>query len=222
MADAFDVFLVTDLQAACEGEAGTEQGRELLELPIVMIPAKSLALLRPPSEGSSAGDSVGLGQHVSGLPVRQFRHYVRPTDGAARGKARQLSSECTTRTGIKQSDVDGAKPLPGVLLELHKWLDGQGLLRGKRLCFVTLNDDDLGERLPAECARKNVPLPSYFTTYINVQRLFATRFLKTLPLAEMLTELGLPLLVSSGTFPLPPFFFSLAPPPTDLPHVSRA
>lgn len=122
-------------------------------------------MFMPPSEQSSKRF------FVSSFPpptnTHHHRHqqqFVRATDEprvtpGAIGSARRLSSHCIERTGVSQSQVDGAQPLPAVLLLFHRWLESQSLLF-KRLCFITMGDWTLGSMLPGECQRKNIPLPS--------------------------------------------------------------
>jgi inhibitor of KinA sporulation pathway (predicted exonuclease) len=102
-----------------------------------------------------------LGTPLTHFPVQvqEFHAFVRPTDGAAVGSARVLSAFCTELTGITQSQVENAPPLPAVLGDFHKWLQTHEM-EDKRLCFVTCGDWDLGEMLPTECERKSIPFPS--------------------------------------------------------------
>ncbi len=193
----FDAFLVLDLKATSvpsdEGLSPADKTarREILEFPVLAIPPSALTLLGRRAAQTHTRECVS-DTAVCGVPVLEFHAFVRPTDGAAPGGVRALTAACEQTSGVTQAQVNTAEPLPAVLLKFHRWLESNRLL-GKRLCFVTCSDWDLGEMLPAECARKAVPFPRYCATYINLQRLFAARFRKTADLPEMMDALSLPL-----------------------------
>lgn len=90
------------------------------------------------------------------------------------GSPRLLSAYCTERTGVTQANVESAEPLPAVLLQFHRWLESNSYLY-KRLCFVTLGDWALGKMLPSECARKHIPISSYFGSHIDLEKMSEAR-----------------------------------------------
>ncbi|XP_077550050.1 snipper isoform X2 [Haemaphysalis longicornis] len=95
-------------------------------------------------------------------------------------------------TGIVQDMVDGQPHLTEVLAQFDRWMGDQGL-REARAIFVTFGDWDLQKMLPSQCAYLGLPVPSYFTPWINLKKAFVQctgHWPKTLP--DALQFCGLP------------------------------
>ncbi|GMR47956.1 hypothetical protein PMAYCL1PPCAC_18151 [Pristionchus mayeri] len=102
--------------------------------------------------------------NCSNLEVESIFHtYVRPT---ARP---ELSTFCTELTGIIQGMVDTAQPLPEVLTAFDRWMKNEGL-HEKSFIFVTCGDWDLKDQLRNEAMKKNLILPTYFSSWINIKK----------------------------------------------------
>lgn len=109
-----------------------------------------------------------------------FHEYVQPR------VHRELSSFCTELTGIIQEMVDDQPFLEEVLQKFHTWMSEEGLLvpQAARLAFVTFGDWDLQKMLPSQCDYFNIPMPDYFTSWINIKKAFVSftgHWPKTLP-----------------------------------------
>ncbi|XP_077550051.1 snipper isoform X3 [Haemaphysalis longicornis] len=126
---------------------------------------------------------------VSGLTFETeavFHTYVEPEAHP------QLTPFCTELTGIVQDMVDGQPHLTEVLAQFDRWMGDQGL-REARAIFVTFGDWDLQKMLPSQCAYLGLPVPSYFTPWINLKKAFVQctgHWPKTLP--DALQFCGLP------------------------------
>lgn len=92
-----------------------------------------------------------------------FHKYVRPTANP------DLTAFCTELTGIIQGVVDEADPLPKVLRSFDRWLEDEGLHQ-KSFIFVTCGDWDLKTQLRNEALEKNLRLPEYFSSWINIKK----------------------------------------------------
>ncbi|KJH53735.1 exonuclease [Dictyocaulus viviparus] len=92
-----------------------------------------------------------------------FHQYVRPTANP------NITSFCTHLTGIVQEMVDSQQAIDKVLSDFDDWMKKEELLKS-RFAFVTCGDWDLGVMLPAEAGVKNITIPSYFNSWINVKK----------------------------------------------------
>ena len=111
----------------------------------------------------------------------RFHTYVRPV------VVPELTPFCTELTGIQQEMVSGAPNLAAVLGMFEGFMTEKEL-KGKKIAFATCGDWDLKTCLPAECAYKQLPVPEYMKTWVNVKQLFP---LKADGMMEMLQILKL-------------------------------
>jgi ERI1 exoribonuclease 3 len=65
--------------------------------------------------------------------------------------------------------VDGQCDFQETLQKFDMWLLEQGLCNDKS-AFVTSGDWDLQVLLPTQCYNEHLPVPSYFTSWINIKQ----------------------------------------------------
>lgn len=95
-----------------------------------------------------------------------FHQYVEPS-------VHKLNPICIDITGITQQMVDGQPRLRETLKLFDQWMNENGLLNeGVTSAFVTCGDWDLKTQLPRETAWHGIPLPEYFSSWINIKRPF--------------------------------------------------
>ncbi|KAJ1357623.1 hypothetical protein KIN20_015804 [Parelaphostrongylus tenuis] len=92
-----------------------------------------------------------------------FHQYVRPTANPI------ITSFCTHLTGIIQEMVDNQQTIDRVLNDFDEWMEKEEILKS-RFAFVTCGDWDLGVMLPSETNVKNLNIPSYIDSWINVKK----------------------------------------------------
>ncbi|KAE9417793.1 hypothetical protein Angca_003226 [Angiostrongylus cantonensis] len=92
-----------------------------------------------------------------------FHQYVKPTANP------NITSFCTHLTGIIQEMVDNQRTIDQVLNDFDDWMKKVKILKS-RFAFVTCGDWDLGVMLPSEAKMKNLGIPSYFNSWINVKK----------------------------------------------------
>lgn len=138
----FDYFLVLDFEATCSREKPAPYPQEIIEFPVLKVNGHNFAV------------------------ESTFHEYVQPR------VHRELSSFCTELTGIIQEMVDDQPFLEEVLQKFHTWMSEEGLLvpQAARLAFVTFGDWDLQKMLPSQCDYFNIPMPDYFTSWINIKK----------------------------------------------------
>lgn len=121
-----------------------------------------------------------------GKVVAEFHRYVRPVI------VPELSTFCTTLTGITNDTVNKAATFKDVYLAHYNWLKENTT---DKVIIVTCGGWDLLTMLPQEMTRY-VDLPYYqiYKNFINIKHEFAKKF-KTneTGMAGMLRHLGLPL-----------------------------
>lgn len=173
-------YCVVDVEATCV-EDNTNWVHEIIELPVVVVDATSCKV------------------------VHEFRRYVRPTETPT------LSPFCVNLTGIEQYMVDKANTLDNVLKELGLWLVQKKLLVPLfsstlddldytdasfwfPLPFVIATDGpwDCGKFLWSECQRKNIGMPFFLRSWLDVRQAFAeAHLLRKQNINRMLAYLGL-------------------------------
>eukprot|EP00761_Pharyngomonas_kirbyi_P002509 gb/GECH01002513.1/.p1 GENE.gb/GECH01002513.1/~~gb/GECH01002513.1/.p1 ORF type:complete len:224 (+),score=37.23 gb/GECH01002513.1/:1-672(+) len=176
-----DYIIVIDFEATCVQQRDPTFVNEIIEFPAVVVDTRS--------RGSSRI-----------LPAPAFHSYVHPVDNPI------LSEFCTQLTGIEQCQVDAAPPLPTVLHQFDAWLtrhrftddvlDHDTLLPGeepfKTFSIATDGPWDITSFLGPECQRNSIPMPSYFSSWIDVRQLFAQFYGgRRKNLARMLEHLSL-------------------------------
>ena len=187
-----DHVIILDFEATCDQSDDAVSRiqqcdiHEIIEFPAVWHAAQNL-------------DNVRGAARVAGEEIDFFREYVRPTEGAEPGSARQLSPFCTQLTGITQEQVDTASPLGDVLARFVAWLEERdlvsALLNGTAV-LVAHGEWDLGDQLPREAARKLITLPPYLSSkYTDLKVVFSMAFPNNsgTSLRAMLEHLNLPL-----------------------------
>jgi len=176
-AQKFRHFVVLDFEATCDHRANAPFGPpEIIEFPALKVCARTFNV-----ESS-------------------FHTFVRPTLNPV------LKPFCTQLTGIVQDDVDDAPTLSETLKDFHDWMLEERLVAERQsneekwkhlhdnFAVVTCGDWDLGKMLPGECERLNLPLPSYFRSWINLKTSFSNSHGKwARGMQHMLDELNVPL-----------------------------
>ncbi|CAD6195234.1 unnamed protein product [Caenorhabditis auriculariae] len=102
----------------------------------------------------------------------RFHQYVRPT----------VTPILTSFFALEM--VDGKPTIEEVFPMFDKWLKEDQELKNGNFSFLTFGDWDLKVALPNEARFKKFEIPSYFNSWINIKRSFAThtgRFPKGLP-----------------------------------------
>ncbi|CAI2351013.1 unnamed protein product [Caenorhabditis sp. 36 PRJEB53466] len=141
----FDFVLVLDFEATCQenSKGPLLPVQEIIEFPVVQLST------------------------TDWKEVRRFHQYVRPIESS------RITSFCTSLTGIIQEMVDDKPTLPEVLAEFDDWLKEDSRLQADNFAFVSCGDWDLAVALPNEAKFKNIPIPEYFTQWINVKKAYA-------------------------------------------------
>lgn len=141
----YDYFLVLDFEATCEKSNQTMNyyQQEIVEFPVHKVNSNNFQT-----------EDV-------------FHSFVKPIINP------QLSNYCSSLTGISQVDVDSSPELGAVLEYFDRWMTNNVITSGKSFIFVTSGDWDLKKMLPTECREKKIPMKSYFTDYININKSFA-------------------------------------------------
>jgi len=141
---AYDAFLVLDVEATCLPGTDFHWPNEIIEWPV--------CLLKWADKGSNG--MAGTLQKVA-----EFRSFVRPTWRP------QLSPFCMALTGIAQDQVDDAPYFPEVANQFSTFLAQHGLihpLTGKRLmrfCWCTDGPFDVRDFVVKQCFISKVAMP---------------------------------------------------------------
>ncbi|MBX3275784.1 MAG: exonuclease domain-containing protein [Sandaracinaceae bacterium] len=143
-------LVVLDFEATCD-DRSPPSPQEIIELPSVLLDARTLAL---------------VDEHVS---------FVRPVHHPT------LTPFCTALTSITQADVDDAPPFPDALAAYLAWLTAHGLPLVPAAppgtlpyLIVTCGDWDLQTMLPAQLAASEIDfVPHPFRRWTNVKTIFA-------------------------------------------------
>jgi ERI1 exoribonuclease 3 len=144
-------------------DRGSWPTQEIIEFPVVPIDTKTL----------SVHEEI-------------FHRYVRPVS------CPQLTPFCTELTGIQQATVDQAEPFLAVFSAFDQYLSCLTENRAKSVCFVTCGDWDLKTMLPKQCRALGLPVPSYFTKWINIKHVYQKTFRKKAGgMMGMLQDLGI-------------------------------
>ncbi|XP_015605400.1 ERI1 exoribonuclease 3 [Cephus cinctus] len=160
----FKNLLVLDLECTCDKDKEIVP-QEIIELPCVAIRIKDWKV-----------------QDV-------FHEYIKPRFHPT------LTPFCTELTGIMQETVDDQKHFPETFFMFCKWLTEGGFFEeGNESAFVTSGDWDLKVMLPKQCELEGITVPEYFTSWIDLKRIFATAT-QYYPrsLRQMLVKLQLPM-----------------------------
>ncbi|TFK90933.1 hypothetical protein K466DRAFT_573941 [Polyporus arcularius HHB13444] len=143
----YDAFLVLDVEGTCVQGSGFDYPNEIIEWPVCLLRWK---------DKNSRGKARVL------EVVDEFRSFVRPTWRP------QLSSFCTTLTGITQEQVDAAPTFPEVLQEFRTFLEKNKLIdhcgqRLVRFCFCTDGPYDIRDFVVKQCFISKIPVPVWLT-----------------------------------------------------------
>ncbi|VDM52364.1 unnamed protein product [Angiostrongylus costaricensis] len=159
----FDNLLILDFEATCCDSGPILPYQEIIEFPVAKLDVKSWTI------------------------TSCFHQYVKPTANP------NITSFCTHLTGIiqvkfagfegllisaqqkcglaknLQEMVDNQPTIDQVLNDFDEWMKKEEILKS-RFAFVTCGDWDLGVMLPSEAKMKNLDIPSYFNSWINVKK----------------------------------------------------
>ena len=155
----FDFLVVLDFEWTCD-KVKNPPPAEIIEFPSVLV-------------------EVGVNAGVAPRVVDQFQQYVRPTEQP------KLSAFCTELTAITQAQIDAhGIPLQEALKRYSAWLQSHGLVNtegrkieeGPTWAVVTWSDADLMSTLQPQLSRLDLPMPSYFESWINLKLSFKSHF----------------------------------------------
>ncbi|KAJ1461632.1 ribonuclease H-like domain-containing protein [Pelagophyceae sp. CCMP2097] len=135
---------VMDFECTCTPR--NRDPHEIIEFPAVLLDL----------EAFTAGD-------YDVLKVPRFSKFVRPTE------VPKLSGFCRRLTSIQQADVDAAEPLDAVLKHFDAFLEAH-VTAGATFAVATDGPTDIKQFLLAECDRKHLKCPDYFTRWVDVSR----------------------------------------------------
>lgn len=142
----FDYLLVVDFEATCQENAPWFPN-EIIEFPIVVVDCNARKILRD----------------------KCFHSYVKPW------RRPKLTEFCTDLTGITQSDVDGAPPLPQVIQMITEWLHRTFPVDAK-IMFATDGPWDFKNFLHKQAVlRDHVSVPTVMYEYIDIRTTFARK-----------------------------------------------
>jgi len=157
---AYDAFLVLDVEATCVQGADFNYPNEIIEWPVV--------LLRWKDKDTITGKANRL------EVVDEFRSFVKPVWRP------QLSSFCTALTGITQADVDNAPHFSTLILTFRDFLTRNGLIdpvSGNplvRFCWCTDGPWDVRDFVVKQCFMSKVSLPIWLSgDVMDIRRLVA-------------------------------------------------
>ncbi|KAH9998967.1 ribonuclease H-like domain-containing protein [Russula vinacea] len=142
----YDAFLVLDVEATCLQGTGFHWPNEIIEWPVCLL------------RWSDRWDNGMVGPLHK---VAEFRSFVKPTWRP------ELSSFCTSLTGITQEQVDDAPHFPQVMTRFSAFLEHHGLIHpvtGERLlrfCWCTDGPFDVRDFVVKQCFISNIPMPSW-------------------------------------------------------------
>ncbi|XP_014207555.1 ERI1 exoribonuclease 3 [Copidosoma floridanum] len=98
-----------------------------------------------------------------------FHEYVKPRVHP------QLSTYCSTLTGLMQETLDDEDFFPVVFSKFCEWIkNGNYFDEEGKSAFVTCGDWDLKVMLPEQCKLDNIEVPSYFKEWINLKTTFCS------------------------------------------------
>ncbi|TVU39580.1 hypothetical protein EJB05_13006, partial [Eragrostis curvula] len=181
----FDLFLVVDFEATCEGENTRIYPQEIIEFPAVLVDA------------------------ATGVVVSEVRTYVRPRHhprltefcvnltGMSQGVAGApcgLNVAPPLLTGIQQRQVDAGVELTQALAMHDAWL--REAVGARSFAVVTWGDWDCKTMLEFECRFKGIAKPAYFNRWVDLRVHFEAKFVdargQRRNLQEAVLEAGLP------------------------------
>ncbi|KAL4251632.1 3'-5' Exoribonuclease [Abortiporus biennis] len=156
---AYDAFLVLDVEATCVQGADFNYPNEIIEWPVLLLRWKDK-------------DITGKANKLE--VVDEFRSFVKPVWRP------QLSPFCTALTGITQDDVDSAPHFSTVLLTFRDFLTRHGLidpLSGTPLvkfCWCTDGPWDVRDFVVKQCFISKIQIPIWLSgDVMDVRRLVA-------------------------------------------------
>ncbi|KAI0797790.1 ribonuclease H-like domain-containing protein [Abortiporus biennis] len=145
---AYDAFLVLDVEATCVQGADFNYPNEIIEWPVLLLRWKDK-------------DITGKANKLE--VVDEFRSFVKPVWRP------QLSPFCTALTGITQDDVDSAPHFSTVLLTFRDFLTRHGLidpLSGTPLvkfCWCTDGPWDVRDFVVKQCFISKIQIPIWLS-----------------------------------------------------------
>lgn len=157
---AYDAFLVVDVEATCMPGTDFNYANEIIEWPVCLLRWKYK-------------DEQGKASRLE--VVDEFRSFVRPIWRP------QLSSFCTQLTGITQEDVNGAPPFSTMLHSAFRdFMVRNGLIDAYsgeplvRFCWCSDGPWDLRDFVVKQCFISKMAVPTWLARdFIDVRRVVA-------------------------------------------------
>lgn len=164
----FDKYLVLDLEGRVE----------ILEFPCLLVDPKTLQI------------------------IDCFHRFVRPVKMSVERQKEYIKGKYGP-WGLERVWHDTAIPFTEVLSQFENWMESHGLWEKhsskklKRAAFVTCGNWDIKTKIPEQCVDSGVPLPPYFTQWINLKDIYLNHYQRRAGgMLSMLQGLHIPL---SGT-----------------------
>lgn len=138
---------VLDFEATCWENSQNKQQMEIIEWPSVLYKVTE-------NDNESTRNIVRL--------IGEFHQYVKPTI------CPELTKFCTDLTGITQETVNSANTFDVVYANHIKWLS-ENVPQNANFIIATCGRWDLETQLIKELKVKNLPLHSFYKSFINVK-----------------------------------------------------
>src|SRR5438067_4346899 len=129
-------YIIVDLEATCWERGGRPERMEIIEIGAVRL------------------------ESASGPATDEFARFVRPVIEPS------LSEFCKQLTGIRQQDVDAARPFPEVFDKFLGWIGDAPVTLSSWGAY------DL-RQFRLDCARHRIPMPETFERHVNLKAEFA-------------------------------------------------
>ncbi|KAI0685487.1 ribonuclease H-like domain-containing protein [Cytidiella melzeri] len=156
----YDAYLVLDVEATCMPGTDFGYANEIIEWPVCLLRWKY-------KDGKGKASRLEI--------VDEFRSFVKPVWRP------QLSSFCTTLTGITQTDVDAAPPFANLVhTSFRDFLTRNGLIDAEtgaalvRFCWCSDGPWDIRDFVVKQCFISKISLPTWLQgDVLDVRRLVA-------------------------------------------------
>jgi len=161
----FDYFLVLDFEASCDDKTKVKGFKnEVIEFPTVAINAKTMKI-----------------DHT-------FHYYVKPKMNPI------LTDFCKDLTGIQQDWVDNGLDFKECMKLHNQWMMEHFIEKNLKFAFVVCGDWDLKIMIINQCKMDKLSVPSYFSEWINIKKMYAQIYNKPVRgMTSMLRDMNLQL-----------------------------